>query len=1046
MNSSSSSGSSSLSRYRPAILITLGLVAACGIYYIRNNSNPPSELPPSQRPLRRRNALHGPNTRRTGGRQPRDITVQAHQSTEVSEDQPMQEAGNRLGLRPEDYGETTIYTTSGRQIGTFTLGFNQMPTTDTFESVYDLSRDEAVRARNALESSFLEGFLTDHFLVATPQIELVLRDMFAERDFQEANVSRSMNRHRSLLRDQAASGILQAQVERNDQNSNGRAAIEDAESEFSWRGEDNAPPSKEGQSLLNLLYHIAEDQARREGYVHRGVTCNSCGSMPIRGIRYRCANCIDFDLCETCEAMQLHPKTHLFYKVRIPAPFLGNPRQAQPVWYPGKTVTLARNLPQSLLGRLVKESGFEVPEVEALWDQFKCLAGTEWRQDPNDLGMAIDRRTFDKCFVPNTAIRPPPPNLIYDRMFAFYDTDRDGLIGFEEFLRGLASLNNKSKDERLRRIFQGYDIDGDGYVNRKDFLRMFRAFYALNKELTRDMVAGMEDDVMEGPTPREIILGSQPISSGFMGPISHEPSRINEGKRRDHLGDMQIEDDNGILRENGDDSGDRAQVVAEAAERQTLGPSNSVASRNPWDSMLEPQPLTESDRLEFAAAISRLRNGSQSGNEPGSVTDPIVVNVAGSDGLQGEGEEANAPSDEEFDNDDWPPRDTELVDVETALGAYIAIEAITNREDRAKVREATRNRQSAELATQREATRSTGLNERWQRRQFYIDEEDGSVAPENFEVLGEEEDNGEGASNDRTPETDSHPASRPRSRSSSKVRFQDDLTDTDYETRSNPSTSSRSIPVGERWGGYEIPEAEKDVGKEVLYQVTQQGLNEMLDPLFRKKEDLAMEALKSRAERSKWRSKLLQFENEKTKTKVKFEDQEPQEAIVEEPTTYPPAAEELHKSVSAFNELTDIEPSIHSKPLDELLEASGYTIGNAFADEDRPDSTLPQNRPDTAARAPDFDYSELGHPAPPRKARSSAAAKTTLLSSAPAFEDRGPSEHRLAKLSRHERVEKESAERGGAGRLSFAEFEEIMKGEKGRRLGFVGAWIEMASF
>lgn len=112
--------------------------------------------------------------------------------------------------------------------------------------------------------------------------------------------------------------------------------------------------AKENQNLLNLLYLIAEvsfthgffgvythganpqDQAKREGYVHRGVSCNSCSVQPIRGIRYRCANCVDFDLCENCEALESHPRTHLFYKVRIPAQFLGNPRHVQPPSYPGK--------------------------------------------------------------------------------------------------------------------------------------------------------------------------------------------------------------------------------------------------------------------------------------------------------------------------------------------------------------------------------------------------------------------------------------------------------------------------------------------------------------------------------------------------------------------------------------------------------------------------------------------------------------------------------------------------------------------------------------
>lgn len=304
----------------------------------------------------------------------------------------------------------------------------------------------------------------------------------------------------------------------------GRGA--DHDSDFSY-----TPDQKENQNLLNLLYLIAEDQSKRDSYVHRGVTCNSCNIMPIRGIRYRCANCVDFDLCEHCEALDSHPKTHLFYKVRIPAPFLGNPRQAQTPWYPGKPGLMPQILPQNVVKIFGGETGFEPPEIEALYEQFKCLAATEYVSDPLHLHGAISRQTFDKCFVPNTHVRPPPPNLIYDRMFAFYDTDNNGLIGFEEFVRGLSALNhNKSRNpEKLKRIFKGYDLDGDGYVDRNDFLRMFRAFYALSKDLVKDMVASMEDDMLESNQAANVLVGSQPISAAFSGTIPSGIIRMGKG-------------------------------------------------------------------------------------------------------------------------------------------------------------------------------------------------------------------------------------------------------------------------------------------------------------------------------------------------------------------------------------------------------------------------------------------------------------------------------------------------------------------------------------
>lgn len=115
-----------------------------------------------------------------------------------------------------------------------------------------------------------------------------------------------------------------------------RHVSESSETDLAVVGEEN--DAKDGQHLLNLLFNIAEDQARKEGYIHRGITCNSCQASPICGIRYKCSNCVDYDLCERCEVSDDHNRTHLFIKIRVPMPPLTNPRAPclKPL-YPGET-------------------------------------------------------------------------------------------------------------------------------------------------------------------------------------------------------------------------------------------------------------------------------------------------------------------------------------------------------------------------------------------------------------------------------------------------------------------------------------------------------------------------------------------------------------------------------------------------------------------------------------------------------------------------------------------------------------------------------------
>lgn len=751
----------------------------------------------------------------------------------------------------------------------------------------------------------------------------------------------------------------------------GRETIVDVESEHSWRdgsgtssSDEHVTGDREAQNYLHLLYRIAEETARKDGYVHRRVTCNSCNMAPIRGIRYRCANCADYDLCEMCESRQIHNKMHLFYKIRIPAPFINSPREVQPVWYPGKPSSAVHHLPRELLHKYQSETLFHNSELEALWEQFRCLAGTEWTTDPDKYELAIDRVAFDKCFVPHMSSRPPPPNLILDRMFAFYDTNHDGLIGFGEFVKGLSCLTRMSVQERCKKLFDGYDINGDGYVDRKDFLRMFRAFYALHKEMTRDVIESMDEELRrelgveaEG---RQIVASSQPVSAAFAG--RYQPgerwSRTGEGKMRDEDGDDVVRDEGPTIRECPEDTGDKNEAVADMAESVEYGPN-------------------------FRGPFSK------------ATIEEII--------------------DEE--RDIWPPASATIQDVRDALQRSVPLDEIDDPDEREKVREAAIQR-LINAAQSQQDVRDRGVHHRWQRQQFYLDEEDGALPPVGFEQ-------------DETVET--QPPSR-RSRSSSKVRFQDDLaTDDDHENRSATSMSSRSIPVGESWGGYEVPEAEKYVGREILYQVAQESLNELLDPVFLQREDLAIMAHRAKRERELHRFQIDSFSTEAMRAIVKSLMDSLQHTWRLHSSKEPTEEDFLVEYLSENSNLSPDAAKAIAGAMDSAIaqglssysfeifsaETSSQTISteeppNGHITEDSlPDPTLPQHRPNSILSTP-------------------------LLPSLP--------EQRLRFLLALDMIEAEDAERGGPGRISFEEFVELWMGKKGQELKFVGSWIEMASF
>lgn len=409
----------------------------------------------------------------------------------------------------------------------------------------------------------------------------------------------------------------------------GDTVVEDqvVQDEFTWS--DMPPPDQRtGQNIVQLLFRVSEDATRRNAYVHRGCACNSCGALPIRGIRYRCANCADFDLCEGCEAQGLHTKTHIFYKVRVPAPSFG-PRQIQPVWYTGDPDSCMRSLPKELITKLSRETGFERPELDAYWEQWTFMANTEWREDPDDIGLAMDRQTFERCLVPSSGYRHASPSLIFDRMFSFYDSNKDGLIGFSEFLHGLAW---RKKKEKWPKIFEGYDIDGDGFVDRKDFLRMFRSYYVLYRQMHRDMLEGLDEQTMSTSEAQQLVTSRQPLSSYFgrdgRFPRALEP-RTGEGKIPLANGDLEIVDGKGVVMESGHDTGTREdvfrdQISARSVPREpwhTVWRSRDDRGSGYWDTLINPPesgdqiPDLLSDLTSFRQQLEGVLEGRRYGSD-----------------------------------------------------------------------------------------------------------------------------------------------------------------------------------------------------------------------------------------------------------------------------------------------------------------------------------------------------------------------------------------------------------------------------------------------
>jgi hypothetical protein len=52
--------------------------------------------------------------------------------------------------------------------------------------------------------------------------------------------------------------------------------------------------------------------------IHPNVTCDNCNRGPIKGSRYKCNDCKEYDLCGDCHVHNKHDPSHTFSEIKAP--------------------------------------------------------------------------------------------------------------------------------------------------------------------------------------------------------------------------------------------------------------------------------------------------------------------------------------------------------------------------------------------------------------------------------------------------------------------------------------------------------------------------------------------------------------------------------------------------------------------------------------------------------------------------------------------------------------------------------------------------------
>merc|ERR1712128_386457 len=103
---------------------------------------------------------------------------------------------------------------------------------------------------------------------------------------------------------------------------------------------------------------------------------------------------------------------------------------------------------------------------------------------------------YSKCFPAGNA------KEFCDHVFRTFDSDKNGVIDFKEFLLTIDVTSNGSPEEKLNWAFRMYDVDGNGWIDLEEMTKLVGSIYkmagtqqpSLVKEKAKDVFDKMDID------------------------------------------------------------------------------------------------------------------------------------------------------------------------------------------------------------------------------------------------------------------------------------------------------------------------------------------------------------------------------------------------------------------------------------------------------------------------------------------------------------------------------------------------------------------------
>uniref|UniRef100_A0A8C5SSV5 Guanylate cyclase activator 1C n=1 Tax=Laticauda laticaudata TaxID=8630 RepID=A0A8C5SSV5_LATLA len=84
-------------------------------------------------------------------------------------------------------------------------------------------------------------------------------------------------------------------------------------------------------------------------------------------------------------------------------------------------------------------------------------------------------------------------NNYFEKVFNIFDTNKDGLLDYLEFLAAINLVIRGKIDQKLKWYFKLYDIDGNGTIDKKEVISMLMAIQTIskNQEMTPEELTNL---------------------------------------------------------------------------------------------------------------------------------------------------------------------------------------------------------------------------------------------------------------------------------------------------------------------------------------------------------------------------------------------------------------------------------------------------------------------------------------------------------------------------------------------------------------------------